>query len=172
MRPTTAASAGDHFVKKPDGTLYVAPVWPGPRSSPISRAASRARGGAALYKDFVADGFAGLLERHERAGDLRNADQDHAARQPSTASRATISRRARPATPRSTTSTAWRIRAATFEGMERLRPERPPVRDDPRELCRRPALCRHLDRRQQLDLGSSAAVGAADAQPRPVGLCL
>ena len=71
--------AGDHFLKKADGSLYVAPVWPGPSVFPdFTRQASREWWGG-LYKDFVDDGIAGLLERHERAGDLRDADQDDAA---------------------------------------------------------------------------------------------
>ena len=61
---------------------------------------------------------------------------------------------------------------ATYEGLLTLRPERPAVRDDARKLCRRAALCSHLDRRQQLDLGPSEARRAAAAQPRPVRLRL
>ena len=52
--------AGDHFLKKPDGSLYVAPVWPGPSVFPdFTRKASRDWWGR-LYRDFVDDGIAGF----------------------------------------------------------------------------------------------------------------
>ncbi len=58
--PYDSGLAGDHFVKNPDGTAYVAPVWPGPSVFPdFTRAASRAWWGS-LYKTFVADGVAGF----------------------------------------------------------------------------------------------------------------
>jgi len=47
-------------VRKADGSLYVAPVWPGPAVFPdFTRTASRDWWGS-LYKDFIADGFAGF----------------------------------------------------------------------------------------------------------------
>ena len=58
--PLEAGLAGNHFVRKADGSLYVAPVWPGPAVFPdFTRAASRDWWGS-LYKDFIADGFAGF----------------------------------------------------------------------------------------------------------------
>jgi alpha-glucosidase len=58
--PYDSGVAGDHFLKNPDGSLYVAPVWPGPSVFPdFTRASSRAWWGS-LYKDFVADGVAGF----------------------------------------------------------------------------------------------------------------
>jgi alpha-glucosidase len=52
--------AGNNFVHKPDGSLYVAPVWPGPSVFPdFTRASTRAWWGS-LYKDFIDDGFAGF----------------------------------------------------------------------------------------------------------------
>jgi alpha-glucosidase len=52
--------AGDHFVHNPDGSTYVAPVWPGPAVFPdFTRSATRAWWGG-LYKPFVADGIAGF----------------------------------------------------------------------------------------------------------------
>ena len=52
--------AGDHFLKNPDGSLYVAPVWPGPSVFPdFTRQASRDWWGS-LYKGFVGDGIAGF----------------------------------------------------------------------------------------------------------------
>jgi alpha-glucosidase len=58
--PYDSGVAGDHFLKNPDGTVYVAPVWPGPSVFPdFTRAATRAWWGS-LYKDFAADGIAGF----------------------------------------------------------------------------------------------------------------
>jgi alpha-glucosidase len=58
--PFDTGEAGNHFVRKADGSLYVAPVWPGPAVFPdFTRAATRSWWGG-LYKDFVADGFAGF----------------------------------------------------------------------------------------------------------------
>jgi alpha-glucosidase len=58
--PFDSGIAGDNFVHKADGSLYVAPVWPGPSVFPdFTRAATRAWWGS-LYKDFIADGFAGF----------------------------------------------------------------------------------------------------------------
>jgi len=58
--PLEAGLAGNHFVRKGDGSLYVAPVWPGPAVFPdFTRAASRDWWGS-LYKDFIADDFAGF----------------------------------------------------------------------------------------------------------------
>jgi alpha-glucosidase len=52
--------AGDHFVKNPDGTNYVGPVWPGPAVFPdFTRKISRDWWGT-LYKDFSSDGVAGF----------------------------------------------------------------------------------------------------------------
>ncbi|MEO8455761.1 MAG: TIM-barrel domain-containing protein [Sphingomicrobium sp.] len=58
--PYESGLAGHHFVRKPDGSLYVAPVWPGPSVFPdFTRAATREWWGG-LYKDFIADGFSGF----------------------------------------------------------------------------------------------------------------
>ena len=58
--PLDAGLAGNHFVHKADGSVYVAPVWPGPAVFPdFTRRASRDWWGS-LYKDFIADGFAGF----------------------------------------------------------------------------------------------------------------
>jgi len=58
--PLEAGLAGNHFVRKADGSLYVAPVWPGPAVFPdFTRQASRDWWGS-LYKDFIADGFSGF----------------------------------------------------------------------------------------------------------------
>ena len=58
--PYDSGVAGDHFLKNPDGSTYVAPVWPGPSVFPdFTRKESRGWWGS-LYKDFVADGVAGF----------------------------------------------------------------------------------------------------------------
>jgi alpha-glucosidase len=58
--PYDTGAAGNHFVHAADGKVYVAPVWPGPSVFPdFTRAATRAWWGS-LYKDFIADGFAGF----------------------------------------------------------------------------------------------------------------
>jgi alpha-glucosidase len=58
--PFDSGASGDHFVKQADGSLYVAPVWPGPSVFPeFTRASTRAWWGS-LYKDFAADGIAGF----------------------------------------------------------------------------------------------------------------
>ncbi len=54
----------------------------GRRCSPTSPCRGCATGGARCSQTQVDDGRRRQLERHERAGDLRDADQDHAARQP------------------------------------------------------------------------------------------
>jgi alpha-glucosidase len=58
--PYDSGAAGDHFLKKPGGTTYVAPVWPGPSVFPdFTRTASRAWWGS-LYKKLTDDGVAGF----------------------------------------------------------------------------------------------------------------
>jgi alpha-glucosidase len=58
--PFDSGIAGHHFVRKADGSLYVAPVWPGPSVFPdFTRAATR-RWWGDQYRDFIADGFSGF----------------------------------------------------------------------------------------------------------------
>lgn len=58
--PFDTGIAGNNFVHQADGSLYVAPVWPGPSVFPdFTRASTRAWWGG-LYKDFIDDGFAGF----------------------------------------------------------------------------------------------------------------
>jgi alpha-glucosidase len=58
--PFDTGLAGHHFVRKSDGSLYVAPVWPGPSVFPdFTRSATRQWWGG-LYRDFIADGFSGF----------------------------------------------------------------------------------------------------------------
>jgi alpha-glucosidase len=58
--PYDTGAAGNNFVHDATGKVYVAPVWPGPSVFPdFTRASTRAWWGS-LYKDFIADGFAGF----------------------------------------------------------------------------------------------------------------
>jgi alpha-glucosidase len=58
--PYDRGIAGDHFLKRSDGALYVGQVWPGPSVFPdFTRRDTRAWWGS-LYRDFVAAGIAGF----------------------------------------------------------------------------------------------------------------
>ncbi len=58
--PYDSGTAGDQFVKNPDGTVYSGIVWPGPSVFPdFTRAQTRQWWGT-LYKQFVAEGVAGF----------------------------------------------------------------------------------------------------------------
>jgi alpha-glucosidase len=51
--------AGDHFVKNPDGSNFVGPVWPGPSIFPDFTQAGTRNWWGTLYKDFDKIGFDG-----------------------------------------------------------------------------------------------------------------
>jgi alpha-glucosidase len=58
--PYDSGIAGDHFVKRPDGSVYVGEVWPGPSVFPdFTQSETRAWWGS-LYSDFVAAGISGF----------------------------------------------------------------------------------------------------------------
>jgi alpha-glucosidase len=58
--PYDTGTAGDHFVKNPDGTVYTGAVWPGPSVFPdFTRQITRQWWGT-LYKDFLNDGVSGF----------------------------------------------------------------------------------------------------------------
>ena len=58
--PYDSGVAGDHFLKRPDGSLYIGRVWPGPAVFPdFTRRDTRAWWGT-LYRHFVAAGIAGF----------------------------------------------------------------------------------------------------------------
>ncbi len=58
--PYTSGKSGDHFVHKPDGSLYVGSVWPGPAVFPdFTRSATREWWGS-LYNPFKTMGFDGF----------------------------------------------------------------------------------------------------------------
>lgn len=59
-KPYDSGIAGDHFVKNPDGTVYVGKVWPGPSVFPdFTQHNTRAWWGS-LYESFVKMGIAGF----------------------------------------------------------------------------------------------------------------
>jgi alpha-glucosidase len=58
--PYDSGTAGDQFVKNPDGSVYVAPVWPGPSVFPDFTQASTREWWGTLYKQFVSEGVAGF----------------------------------------------------------------------------------------------------------------
>jgi alpha-glucosidase len=58
--PYDSGIAGDHFVKNPDGSVYVGKVWPGPAVFPdFTREGTRKWWGS-LYAEFVHDGISGF----------------------------------------------------------------------------------------------------------------
>jgi alpha-glucosidase len=58
--PYDTGTAGDHFVKNPDGSVYTGVVWPGPSVFPeFTRAKTRDWWGG-LYRDFYKIGIAGF----------------------------------------------------------------------------------------------------------------
>ncbi|MGC2770031.1 MAG: glycoside hydrolase family 31 protein [Candidatus Acidiferrum sp.] len=58
--PYDSGTAGDHFVKNPDGSIYVGTVWPGPSVFPdFTQQNTRAWWGS-LYKGFLSEGVAGF----------------------------------------------------------------------------------------------------------------
>ncbi len=58
--PYDSGTAGDHFVKNPDGSVYTGTVWPGPSVFPDFTQAQTRQWWGTLYKQFVADGVAGF----------------------------------------------------------------------------------------------------------------
>ena len=58
--PYDSGIAGDHFVKNPDGSVYVGKVWPGPAVFPDFTQAQTREWWGGLFKDFVKDGVAGF----------------------------------------------------------------------------------------------------------------
>jgi alpha-glucosidase len=58
--PFDSGVAGDHFVKNPDGSLFVGPVWPGPSVFPDFTQQQTRLWWGSLYKDFVHMGIDGF----------------------------------------------------------------------------------------------------------------
>ncbi len=58
--PYDSGIAGDHFVKKPDGSIYIGKVWPGPSVFPDFTRKSTREWWGSLYAEFVHDGVSGF----------------------------------------------------------------------------------------------------------------
>lgn len=58
--PYDTGTAGDHFVKNPDGSAYVGTVWPGPSLFPEFTQKNTRDWWGSLYKQFVSEGLAGF----------------------------------------------------------------------------------------------------------------
>ena len=125
--PYDSGTAGDHFVKNPDGTTYVGPVWPGPSVFPdFTRPQSREWFGT-LYKDFVKDGVAGFWNDMNEPAVFRYPsktmplDVQHRIEEPGFVNRITSHREAH-------NIMGMQNSRATYDGVLALRPnERPYV---------------------------------------------
>jgi alpha-glucosidase len=58
--PYDSGTAGNHFVHRPDGGVYVAPVWPGPSLFPDFTDVSARRWWGTLFRPLLDDGVAGF----------------------------------------------------------------------------------------------------------------
>jgi alpha-glucosidase len=58
--PFGTGKAGDHFLHNPDGSMYTAPVWPGPSVFPDFTRSSTRQWWGGLFKEFLDDGIAGF----------------------------------------------------------------------------------------------------------------
>ena len=58
--PYDSGMTGDHFVKKPDSSVYIGKVWPGPSVFPDFTRESTRKWWGSLYAEFVRDGIAGF----------------------------------------------------------------------------------------------------------------
>ena len=123
--PYDSGTAGDHFLKNPDGSTYVAPVWPGPSVFPdFSRTATR-RWWGDLYKGFVSDGIAGFWNDMNEPAIFETPSKTmplgtrHRIEEPGFAPRT--------ATHAEMHNVYGQLNAqATFDGLKRLRPDERP----------------------------------------------
>lgn len=124
-QPYDSGAAGDHFLRRADGSPYVAPVWPGASVFPEFTRADTRRWWGDLYAGFVAQGVAGFWNDmnepaiFETPTKTMPADVVHRiagdGMAPRTAPHAEIHN-----------VFGMQNARATFEGLERLRPgERP-----------------------------------------------
>lgn len=58
--PYDSGIAGDHFVKNPDGSIFVGKVWPGPAVFPDFTQAQSRQWWGSLFKGFIDEGVAGF----------------------------------------------------------------------------------------------------------------
>ena len=74
-QPYDEGVAGDHFVKNPDGSVYVGKVWPGDSVFPdFTRAASREWWGS-LYREFAGMGLRGFWNDMNEPAIFERADK-------------------------------------------------------------------------------------------------
>ena len=169
--PYTTGKRIDAFVKNPDGSDYVAPVWPGDSVFPdFTTTKARAWWGT-LYKGFLDAGVAGFWNDMNEPAIFNTPtktmplDTVHRIDSDDFATRTGDHREIHNVYGMQNTR-------ASYDGLLALPAQRAPVRDDACKLCGRTTLFGDLDRRQSRDLGSPQAVGPPDHQPRPVGLRL
>src|SRR3984893_12026513 len=123
--PYDSGMAGDHFLKRPDVSLYVGQVWPGPSVFPdFTRRETRAWWGS-LYRDFVAAGLAGVWDDmnepsiFETPTKTMPLDTQHRIAEPGFAPRT--------ATHAEIHNVYGMLNSrATFEGLKQLEPEQRP----------------------------------------------
>ena len=154
--PYDSGIAGDHFVHNPDGTVYTGVVWPGPAVFPdFTQQQSRAWFGT-LYRDFYSMGVAGFWDDMNEPSIFNSPtktmpeDVVHRIDEPGFITAHRHPRR----DPR-------RLRNGELtrhlRGPAQAQSRPAPVCPHPCLLRRRPALRRHLDRRQQQPPGTTSA---------------
>ena len=79
-KPYDEGVAGDHFVKNPDGSIYVGTVWPGKAVFPDFTQKSSRDWWGTLYADFVAKGVAGFWNDMNEPAIFRGPVKNHARR--------------------------------------------------------------------------------------------
>jgi len=73
--PYDQGMAGDHFVKNPDGSVYVGKVWPGDSVFPDFTLTRTRQWWGTLYKDFVNMGIAGFWNDMNEPAIFERADK-------------------------------------------------------------------------------------------------
>ncbi len=123
--PFTSGQAGDHFVRRADGSMFVGAMWGGPSAYPdFTRKSSRIWWGE-LYQAFVADGVAGFWNDMNEPvvadgpGGTMPLDTLHRVEEPGVASREALHAEVHNIYGMQNTR-------ATYEGLLALRSERRP----------------------------------------------
>ncbi len=123
--PHASGQAGDHFIRKPDGSVFVGSMWGGPSAYPdFTRKATRDWWGS-LYKEFVAQGVAGFWnDMNEPAvsdgpGGTMPPDTPHRIDEPGFARRDATHREVH-------NIYGMQNSRATYDGLRALAPERRP----------------------------------------------
>ena len=118
--PYDSGMAGDHFVKNPDGSVYVGVVWPGESVFPdFTREETRDWWGT-LYKDFVEMGIRGFWNDMNEPAIFERADK--------TMPLDTVHRLDNGTADHRAIHNVFGMQnaRATFEGLRRLRPDQRP----------------------------------------------